>query len=71
MDEGAGIPADILERIRDPFFTTKRDNGGTGLGLSISEKIIQDHGGHMQFESKPGKGTTVTITIPVNSPTTS
>ncbi len=69
-DSGAGIPPEILERIRDPFFTTKRDDGGTGLGLSISEKIIQDHGGSIHFESKPGQGTSVTITIPLNSSST-
>jgi signal transduction histidine kinase len=58
-DAGAGIPDDVVARIKDPFFTTKRDDGGTGLGLAISDKIVQDHGGTLEFESEPGKGTTV------------
>lgn len=64
-DEGVGIPPEILQRIKDPFFTTKRDTGGTGLGLTISDKIIRDHMGELIFESEPSKGTTVTIRIPI------
>ena len=60
-DEGTGIPPHLVERIKDPFFTTKREAGGTGLGLAISDRIIQDHGGTMEFESTPGKGTTVRV----------
>lgn len=66
-DEGNGMPSDVLERIRDPFFTTKRRTGGTGLGLAISDRIVQDHGGTMEFVSAPAQGTTVTICLPVNS----
>ncbi len=65
-DTGEGIPKDVLERIRDPFFTTKREKGGTGLGLSISDKIVQDHGGSLDFDSEPGKGTTVTVVLPMD-----
>lgn len=65
-DEGKGIPMDILDRITEPFFTTKIDKGGTGLGLSISHAIIKDHNGTMEFESKPGNGTTVCVKLPVH-----
>jgi len=63
-DEGGGIMEKDLEHITDPFFTTRRDNGGTGLGLSISDKIVREHGGTLFFSSIPGKGTTVTLSIP-------
>jgi signal transduction histidine kinase len=64
-DEGEGIDAEALQRITDPFFTTRRARGGTGLGLAISERIVKDHGGHMHFESTPGQGTTVRVTFPL------
>ena len=64
-DEGGGIPDEVVQRIKDPFFTTKRDSGGTGLGLAISEKIVQDHGGTLVFESEVGKGTTVRVVFPL------
>lgn len=64
-DTGQGIPKDILGRIFDPFFTTKEVGKGTGLGLSIAYDIIQKHKGQLNVESRPGEGTTFTITIPV------
>lgn len=63
-DEGLGIPENVISRIMDPFFTTKRHMGGTGLGLSVSSKIVQDHGGQLSVISKPGKGSTFTVLLP-------
>jgi PAS domain S-box-containing protein len=65
-DEGMGIPAETLLHITDPFFTTKHDSGGVGLGLSISSKIVEEHGGTLDFESQIGVGTTATISLPVD-----
>ncbi|MDX2034883.1 MAG: ATP-binding protein [Blastocatellia bacterium] len=63
-DTGVGIPAEHLARIYDPFFTTKQIGKGTGLGLAVSYGIIQDHGGHITVESKPGCGTLFKLTLP-------
>lgn len=65
VDEGVGISAELLGRLTEPFFTTRSASGGTGLGLFISQAIVRDHHGTMQFESKPGKGTTVTVRLPL------
>jgi polar amino acid transport system substrate-binding protein len=65
-DDGVGIPSKILLHIMDPFFTTKHDTGGIGLGLSISSRIVEEHGGTLNFASEPGVGTTATITLPVD-----
>lgn len=64
-DQGVGMSKDTIRKIRDPFFTTKREQGGTGLGLAISDRIVRDHGGRMEFESEPGLGTTVRVFFPV------
>ena len=64
-DEGMGIPPETLLNITDPFFTTKHDSGGVGLGLSISSKIVEEHGGTLNFESEIGAGTNVEIKLPV------
>ncbi|WAS98923.1 ATP-binding protein [Nannocystis punicea] len=63
-DEGCGIPPEILDRIFDPFFSTKDIGKGTGLGLAISYGIIKDHGGDILVRSQPGQGTTFTIHLP-------
>lgn len=62
-DSGTGISSDHIEQIYNPFFSTKSD--GTGLGLSISREIIQAHQGEIKINSEQGKGTTVTICLPV------
>jgi signal transduction histidine kinase len=67
QDEGVGIPANHLPHVLDPFFTTKRNIGGTGLGLSVSSGIVNDHGGSIDFASTVGKGTTVTLTLPMEN----
>lgn len=64
-DSGQGIDRDVLEKIFNPFFTTKKPGEGTGLGLSLSYGIIQEHDGDIQVESRQGQGTTFTITLPV------
>lgn len=63
-DEGAGIAAEHLAHLTDPFFTTKRDSGGTGLGLSVSAGIVKEHGGTLKFHSQLGVGTQVVLTLP-------
>jgi len=63
-DQGIGMTQDVLERIKDPFFTTRRDSSGTGLGLSISDTIIRNHRGWLNFKSEPGRGTTATVRLP-------
>lgn len=63
-DTGTGIPADKLDTIFEPFFSTKGSKG-TGLGLPVTKKIIEEHGGTIDIQSKEGEGTTFTITLPV------
>ena len=64
-DTGSGIPKEIQNRLFEPFFTTKKS--GTGLGLAIAYGVIERHKGELKLESSPGKGTTVTIVLPVSS----
>lgn len=63
-DTGSGIPPNIIEKIFDPFFSTKPKKSGTGLGLSVVYGIIKSHGGDINVLSHPGEGTTFTITFP-------
>ncbi|GAB7022032.1 PAS domain-containing sensor histidine kinase [Salidesulfovibrio brasiliensis] len=63
-DTGRGIDPADLKHIQDPFYTTRRQEGGTGLGLSISATIMHEHGGSLDFQSEPGRGTTATMRFP-------
>lgn len=64
-DQGRGIDPASKSRLTDPFFTTRRESGGTGLGLSVSAGIVHEHGGTLTFDSSPGQGTCVTLSLPV------
>ncbi|MBN1764555.1 MAG: cache domain-containing protein [Sedimentisphaerales bacterium] len=64
-DTGCGIPAENIERIFDPFYTTKQEGKGTGLGLAVSYGIVAKHGGRVSIESQIDQGTTVTVQLPV------
>ena len=64
-DSGKGIPESELEKIFDPFYTTKAVGEGTGLGLSIVYGIVKKHGGHIEVKSKLGEGTIFSIFLPV------
>ena len=64
-DTGKGIPAEDLQRVFEPFYTTKPVGQGTGLGLSLSWGIIERHHGHIDVHSEVGKGTTFTVTLPI------
>lgn len=64
-DTGCGIKKEHLDRVTDPFFTTREPGKGTGLGLSLAYRIIQEHNGELKIESEEQKGTTLTISFPL------
>ena len=64
-DNGPGIPQKLLDKIFQPFFTTKPAGQGTGLGLSLSYDIVKAHGGELKVETKEGQGSEFVISIPV------
>ena len=64
-DTGCGIPADKLEEIFKPLYTTKEEGKGTGLGLSISQEIVELHRGTIEVESTLGQGTIFTVRLPI------
>ena len=65
IDNGSGIPPEIRDRIFEPFFTTKGVNEGTGLGLDIAARVVRNHGGDIQVDSKPGH-TVFAIRLPLH-----
>jgi signal transduction histidine kinase len=65
-DSGAGIRDEDRPHIFEPFFSTKPAGRGTGLGLSVVRNIIYAHGGQISFQTRPGSGTTVLVTLPIN-----
>jgi signal transduction histidine kinase len=65
IDSGIGIAKENLNRIFDPFYTTKRDEGGTGLGLSVSNNLVKKYNGNLTFVSNTAKGTSAIVSFPV------
>ena len=66
-DDGKGIPPEHLPRIFEPFFTTKDQWSNVGLGLSVSYRIVAEHGGRIDVESRAGEGSTFTVRLPAAS----
>ena len=67
-DNGTGMPKEVMDKIFNPFFTTKPTDQGTGLGLSLSADIARQHGGELRVQSEPGEFTEMTVEIPLHSP---
>ncbi|WP_224249574.1 two-component system sensor histidine kinase NtrB [Hyalangium gracile] len=67
-DDGCGIPPESLNQVFDPFFTTKKRGQGTGLGLTVVAHVVRNHGGRVELESEPGRGTRVTVLWPATGP---
>ena len=63
-DTGKGIPPEIEKRLFDPFFSTKET--GTGLGLPIALRMVEKHGGKLEYQTQPGHGTTFSVVLPRN-----
>lgn len=64
-DDGEGVKPENLEKLFEPFFTTRPPGKGTGLGLAITHRIVEQHGGRIDVSSKPGVGTVITIRLPI------
>ena len=64
-DDGPGMEPDVIEKVFDPFFSTREE--GTGLGLTIVHRIVDEHHGHIEVDSTPGEGTVFTVHLPVRT----
>ena len=67
-DNGSGMPPHVVEKIFNPFYTTKPTGEGTGLGLAMSSDIVREHGGTIQVETEPGEFTEMIVTLPLEPP---
>ena len=67
-DNGNGIPPEVVDKIFNPFFTTKPTDKGTGLGLALSNDIVREHGGNIRVETEPGEFTEMTVELPLVPP---
>ncbi len=63
-DSGPGIPAELRDRVREPFFTTKPEGKGTGLGLSVCDGLVRSHGGELRVGTGPAGGTRMLVCLP-------
>jgi PAS domain S-box-containing protein len=66
IDQGMGMNTEQMERIFEPFYSTRLETGGTGLGMTITKMLLDDHGAQLEIESEPGEGTHVTVTLLVD-----
>ncbi len=67
-DNGSGMPPHVVDKIFNPFFTTKPTDQGTGLGLALSNDIVREHGGNIRVETEPGEFTEMVVEIPLEAP---
>lgn len=67
-DTGRGFDPETLRRVFEPYFTTRADRGGTGLGMAIARRIAVEHGGSLTASGAPGRGATITLTLPITGP---
>jgi len=66
-DTGPGIPAELLGKIFNMYYTTK--DGGTGIGLHVARSVVEAHGGEIEVDTRPGAGTCFRVSLPVDRPT--